>query len=266
MPFSQGIHNAAETDYICSMDKLISLQEAILSRHSVRKYRPDPIAEDILEQLRIAVEQVNEESGLHIQLVTNEPKAFSGPMAYGKFSGVSTYLVLACPKEVESDLLVGYYGEKLVLYAQQLGLNSCWAGVSYRKIKGTYTLSPSERIACYIALGYGLTPGVQHKGKSLEDISNADSSTPQWFNEGVKAALLAPTAVNQQKFYIEYKGGPDSTDAPDGPDGTDAPDGTLPKVSIRVNGLSLVGYTRMDLGIAKLHFEIGAGTGNFIWD
>lgn len=108
-----------------------------------------------------------------------------------------------------------------------------------------------EKIACYIALGYGLTPGVQHKGKSLEDISNADSSTPQWFNDGVKAALLAPTAVNQQKFYIEYKSGPD---------------GTLPKVSIRVNGLSLVGYTRMDLGIAKLHFEIGAGTGNFVWD
>ena len=242
------------------MDKLMSLQEAILSRHSVRKYRPEPIAEEILEKLRIAVEQVNAESGLHIQLVTNEPKAFSGPMAYGKFSGVSTYLVVACPKSEESDLLVGYYGEKLVLYAQQLGLNSCWAGVSYRKIKGTYTLSPSERIACYIALGYGLTPGVQHKGKSLEEISNADSSTPQWFNDGVKAALLAPTAVNQQKFYIEYKG------APDGPDSTDAPEGTLPKVSIRVNGLSLVGYTRMDLGIAKLHFEIGAGTGNFVWD
>ena len=250
---SQGIpaHNTAENDYICSMDKLMSLHEALLSRHSVRKYRPEPIAGEIQEKLRIAVEQVNAESGLHIQLVTNEPKAFSGPMAYGKFSGVSTYLVVACPKSEESDLLVGYYGEKLVLYAQQLGLNSCWAGVSYRKIKGTYTLASEERIACYIALGYGLTPGVQHKGKSLEDISNADSSTPQWFNDGVKAALLAPTAVNQQKFYIEYKGGPD---------------GKLPKVSIRVNGLSLVGYTRMDLGIAKLHFEIGAGTGNFVWD
>lgn len=250
---SQGIpaHNTAENDYICNMDKLMSLHEALLSRHSVRKYRPEPIAGEILEKLRIAVEQVNAESGLHIQLVTNEPKAFSGPMAYGKFSGVSTYLVVACPKSEESDLLVGYYGEKLVLYAQQLGLNSCWAGVSYRKIKGTYTLASEERIACYIALGYGLTPGVQHKGKSLEDISNADSSTPQWFNDGVKAALLAPTAVNQQKFYIEYKGGPD---------------GKLPKVSIRVNGLSLVGYTRMDLGIAKLHFEIGAGTGNFVWD
>ena len=250
---SQGIpaHNTAETDYICSMDKLMSLHEALLSRHSVRKYRPEPIAGEILEKLRIAVEQVNAKSGLHIQLVTNEPKAFSGPMAYGKFSGVSTYLVVACPKSEKSDLLVGYYGEKLVLYAQQLGLNSCWAGVSYRKIKGTYTLSSEEKIACYIALGYGLTQGVQHKGKSLEDISNADSSTPQWFNDGVKAALLAPTAVNQQKFYIEYKGGPD---------------GKLPKVSIRVNGLSLVGYTRMDLGIAKLHFEIGAGTGNFVWD
>ena len=28
---------------------------------------------------------------------------------------------------------------------------------------------------------------------------------------------------------------------------------------------SMIGYTKMDLGIAKYHFEIGAGKENFIW-
>ena len=29
---------------------------------------------------------------------------------------------------------------------------------------------------------------------------------PDWFREGVVAALLAPTAVNQQKFFISRDG------------------------------------------------------------
>jgi hypothetical protein len=30
-------------------------------------------------------------------------------------------------------------------------------------------------------------------------------------------------------------------------------------------GFSMIGYTQMDLGIAKYHFEIGAGTNKFEW-
>lgn len=227
----------------------MTLLEAIQARHSVRRYRPVPVSEEIVTELMQAVRQANAEGHLHIQLVTGEPKAFSGPMAYGKFSGVSTYLVMAGRKAEDFDLRVGYYGEKLVLLAQQLGLNSCWAGVSYRRIAGTYTLEKNEKIACYIALGYGESQGIQHKSRSITELSNVSDSTPGWFREGVEAAMLAPTAINQQKFFIEYIG---STDA------------GLPLVSIR-KGTSLVGYTQMDMGIARLHFEIGAGTQNFRW-
>lgn len=227
----------------------MTLLEAIQARHSVRRYRPVPVSEEIVAELMQAVRQANAEGHLHIQLVTGEPKAFSGPMAYGKFSGVSTYLVMAGRKAEDLDRRIGYYGEKLVLLAQQLGLNSCWAGVSYRRIAGTYTLEKDEKIACYIALGYGESQGIQHKSKSITELSNVSDSTPGWFREGVEAAMLAPTAINQQKFFIEYIG---STDA------------GLPLVSIR-KGTSLVGYTQMDMGIARLHFEIGAGAQNFRW-
>ena len=111
-------------------------------------------------------------------------------------------------------------------------------------------LDEGEKVACVISIGYGETQGVSHKIKSPKEVSNASDITPRWFNDGVKAALLAPTAVNQQKFHFEYVGF----------DG----ESKKPKV-IAKKGTSLVGYTQMDLGIAKCHFEIAAGKDNFEW-
>ena len=66
--------------------------EAIRARHSVRQYLNEPLKPDELAALRAEVDACNKESGLHIQLVANEPKAFDGAMArYGKFSGVTNY-------------------------------------------------------------------------------------------------------------------------------------------------------------------------------
>jgi len=228
----------------------MTLLEAIKARHSVRKYQEDPIPEDILTIIRNRINEINKEAGLHIQLVTDEPKAFSGIMAYGSFSGVKNYFVMAGTKGDDLDEKFGYYGEQLVLLAQTLGLNTCWAGVSYSKIPGTYELADGEKIGCYIALGYGLTQGSGHKVKQIKEVSNADDSTPEWFNNGIEAALLAPTAVNQQKFFLEYQGLKDN--------------GQLPKVSARPV-FSMIGYSKMDLGIVKYHFEIGAGKDRFEW-
>ena len=228
----------------------MTLLEAIEARHSVRQYRDEPIPKDILSILRDRIREINLETGLHIQLVTNEPKAFSGPIAYGSFSGVSNYLVMAGKKGDDLDEKVGYHGERLVLLAQTLGLNSCWAGLSYRKIAGTYELESDEKIALYIALGYGQTQGNSHKVKTVREVSNASDITPKWFKRGVEAALLAPTAVNQQKFRIEFLGFKDY--------------GRVPKVAARPL-FSMIGYSKIDLGIVKCHFEIGAGKENFEW-
>ena len=232
----------------------MTLLEAIQARHSVRKYKDEPIPEEVLAVLRNKVWEINRQAGLHIQLVTGEPKAFSGPMAYGSFSGVKNYLVMAGKKGEDLDEKIGYYGEQLVLLAQTLGLNSCWTGLSYRKVDrkvaGTYELADGEKIGCYIALGYGETQGKGHKVKDVKEISNASDVTPKWFNKGVEAAILAPTAVNQQKFYLEYLGFRDFS--------------KLPKVAAKPL-FSMVGYSKIDLGIVKYHFELGAGKENFEW-
>ena len=111
--------------------------EAIDSRHSVRQYKPIPLSEEHKKALIEKIEEINSESGLEIQLVADEPKAFDCLIAkYGNFSGVKNYIAMVGKKSEKLDELCGYYGEKLVLFAQQMGLNTCWAKMSYRKIPG----------------------------------------------------------------------------------------------------------------------------------
>ena len=179
----------------------MTVQEAIEARHSVRAYKDQPLSVEIVKVLEDEIVKLNNDGRLHIQLIRNEPEAFRGTLAkYGKFRNVGNYLVMAGKKADDLDERIGYYGEHLVLLAQSLGLNTCWVGLSYRKIPDTYVLEEGEVIKAYIAIGYGETQGASHKIKTVEQVSNASDITPSWFRKGVEAALLAPTAVNQQKF------------------------------------------------------------------
>ena len=226
----------------------MTLLEAVSARHSVRKYIDKELSADIIAALQDKIEECNKVGNLNIQLVQNETRAFTGMLSYGQFSGVKNYLVMVGKKSKDLDERVGYYGEQLVLFVQTLGLNTCWVGLSYRKVPEAYNVGKDEKLVCMIALGYGETQGVSHKIKDIEDVSNASDITPSWFKKGVEAALLAPTAVNQQKFSFEHVGMKNNCH------------------QIRAKkGFSMIGYTKIDLGIAKYHFEIGAGKVNFEW-
>ena len=228
----------------------MTLQEAIEARHSVRAYKETPLTDADARALQEKIAEVNRAGQLHIQLIQNEPKAFLGPFArYGKFRGVANYLVMIGKKADDLDERIGYYGEQLVLFAQTLGMNTCWVGLSYTKIPGTYVLGEDEKIGCYIAIGYGETQGVSHKIKRIDQVSNISDDSPEWFRRGIEAALLAPTAINQQKFSFEL---------------LPTEEGQRARVLAKRH-FSLVGYTQMDLGIARYHFEIGAGKENFQW-
>lgn len=224
--------------------------EAIRSRQSIRTYKDISLEKEDYSMLLEEVISINKESGLSIQLVADEPKAFKGLASYGKFSGVNCYLVMAGPQGGDLEERIGYYGEKLILKAQTMGIDSCWVGLTYKKIPGAFTLEEEDRIVCMIALGYGSENGRKHKIKRADQVSNLTSGTPDWFCKGIDAALLAPTAVNQQKWYLEYIQSEDPSKKP------------LVRATRR---FSLAGYTKVDLGIVKCHFEIGAGKENFNW-
>ncbi len=220
----------------------MNLTEAMEARHSVRQYENRALTKEAIAALQAEIDLCNQESGLHIQLVTNEPKAFDSFMAhYGKFSGVTSYIAMIGKKDSELDEKCGYFGERLVLRAQQLGLNTCWVAMTYSKIKTAFVIKKGEKLCIVIALGYGETQGVPHKSKTIADVVTAGSEMPEWFKNGVSAALLAPTAINQQKFKFTQKSG---------------------KVSVKA-GIGF--YAKIDIGIVRYHFEIGAGKDNFEW-
>lgn len=229
----------------------MTLEEAIRTRHSVRQYIEKPIEAEKIQQLQDLIDECNREGDLHIQLVTDEPKAFdSGIAHYSRFRGVRNYIAMIGKKG--DDINLGYYGEKVVLLAQCLGLNTCWVGVSFSKQPDEYEVFPDEKLVCVVSLGYGANQGRQHPQRKTianvtEDQRTAEKSNPHpdWFTRGMEAALLAPTAINQQKFvFILHDGN---------------------KVEARTRFTLLNGYAPIDLGIAKYHFEIGAGKGNFNW-
>ena len=223
------------------MQVKMDIYEAMRARHSVRAYEQREIEGEIKDMLEDKIAELNDRSGLHIQLITHEPKAFDSPMAhYGKFSGVTDYIAMIGKKDDELEEKCGYYGEKLVLFAQQLGLNTCWVAVSYKKIKTAYMLDAGEKLCIVIAIGYGKTQGVPHKSKAPSEVADM-GDVPEWFKKGVEAARLAPPPVNKNKFlFYLYK--------------------------LRVSARAGRGfYSKIDLGIAKCHFELGAGKENFNW-
>ena len=220
----------------------MDLFEAMEHRHAVRSYEDRPIAPEAREALLACIAQCNRESGLHIQLVLDEPRGFGGlPAHYGKFSGVKNYIALIGKKSPNLEEACGYYGEKIVLRAQQLGLNTCWVAMTYSKIRTAFEVRSGEKLCIVIAIGYGLTQGAPHKSKAFGDVAQIEGDVPNWFEKGIDAALLAPTAMNQQKFMFTLKDN---------------------QVSVKA-GMGF--YAKIDLGIVKYHFEVGAGETGWEW-
>lgn len=214
----------------------MTLLEAIKQRHSVRAYLDKEVEKEKIEILKQEIENCNKESGLHFQLVENEPLAFQSITAhYGKFREVKNYIACVGKKAEDLSERVGYYGEKLVLLLQTLNLNTCWVALTFKKVPNAFVVRGDEKLVCLISFGYGVTQGNAHKIKKYEDVCNVSSPTDN-FRKGVEAALLAPTAINQQKFFITIENN---------------------KPVIKRKGLGI--YTKIDLGIVKLHFELGSG-------
>lgn len=218
----------------------MTTMEAIKSRHSVRSFLDKPLDENSVKILQEEIKKCNDESGFNIQLVLNEPNAFQAEKPhYGQFKNCKNYLSIVGPKG--EDEKAGYYGERIVIKAQELGINSCWVALTYKSGLAQDAKQSGEKRYLVVALGYGETSGNAHKTKSIFDVSNYKESEPQWFKNGLEAAVLAPTAMNQQKFKFVMENN---------------------KVKAK-SGFGF--YTKIDLGIAKYNFEVGSGKGNEIW-
>ena len=217
-----------------------AFRAAIPERHSVRKYTGAPIAPEAAGILRGFLEECSSESGLDMMLVEDDPSAFRRFKA--KLTGISdvpAYIAIAGPADDPPLEKAGYYGEAAVLLAQTLGLNTCWA-MSCSPEHVNSILPEGRKMIIGIAVGYGIDAGKPHKNKPLEKITDTDGMSV-WFNKGIAAVMDAPTAMNKQAFRFSADGS-------------------------KVEALNTGGrVNRIDLGIARFHFELGAGTEHFEW-
>lgn len=221
--------------------------EAIKKRRSRRTFTgPVPEAHQVVLQQEI--EKLNTESGLNIQFLAQGAHIFgSMRKTYGMFSGVCSLFVLAGAEEEEHLLeKCGYYGERLVLEATKLDLGTCWVAGTYDRKAMEEALPQGQKLVAVIPVGpvkddtrfieKTIRALTHRRSKTVEDIANGLQEAPSWFRKGVLLSLAAPSAINKQPVRYYWQNG---------------------KVTAWVDEEQEIQL--VDLGIAKLHFEVGAG-------
>ena len=234
--------------------KIEEYLSAMKKRCSRRKYTNRPIDSKYVQQLEDSIALYNKESGLNIKLVIGSgAELFSGfRKSYGLFVGVQNYIAMIGSKTLLNRMeKVGRFGEKIILEATAMGLSTCWVGTSYDKNAAKELCEGNEELDCVIAVGYSdekhslkermMEYGTHRQNKSKEALIEAEEHVPEQFKQGMDAVYLAPTARNLRPFVFEYK------------DGQVTASTTVPTETAMI-----------DLGIAKLHFELGARVGS--WD
>ena len=214
--------------------------ETIRERHSVREYDGKPLARAEFDALGAVVEECARESGLDIQLVGDNPEVFNVIARFGLIRECRTHVAFvvddAKAGDVAADEAIGYWGQRIVLAAQDMGLNTCWCALCSRK-KSRAVVTPEKKIRLVIAVGHGKTQGFSRKTKSVEALSSVECAKgPAWFAEAMEAAQLAPTAMNNQNFKI-----------------TLLSDGKTVRIDAPQSGLNVI-----DEGIVRCNFEIAA--------
>ena len=215
------------------------MEELIRNRHSVRKYRDVPLKEDDIISINKILEGINK-NDLSFKLMTNE-NVFNLILGYGFIKNCKNYIVLSGKDNDELEEKVGYYGELLVLKLLEIGINSCFVGGTYKKKKVNYDLPNNHKIVMVLAIGYGIDNGNKAKTKTFNEVS-LTKDVPDWYKNGIDMVLLAPSAINQKKWKFEF---------------------VKPNFVRAISGGNH--FPKVDLGIAKFHFEIGAKKENFKW-
>ncbi len=184
-------------------------------------------------------------------LLTDGSELFNSFLkSYGMFKNVVSIIVLKGLKD-DPDLKekTGYYGQRLILKATQLGLGTCWVGGTFRKDNELLEIKDNEEVYCVITIGRvpetltlkekAMSTLIHRKSKDTEDFYSADVSyddLPEFFVMGYRAVSKAPTALNSQKVSVSYTEG-------------------ITKISVPDD----YRFDMVDLGIAKANFELATG-------
>lgn len=225
------------------------MNETIQKRKSRRVFSKKQLSEALLQKIEEKIRKIDVKHDVNIELIEDGSKAFASfGKSYGLFKNVRSLILLkGNPGMRHFREKMGYYGEKLLLFAESLGLDTCWVGGTFDRESFSYP--EEEHIQAVILLGYAGESGIRekllssllHKKKPWEACIEGDSPYPKWVKEGMEAVALAPSALNKQKPFFHYHNG-------------------ILTATVK-NDFEM---DMVDLGIAKLHFELGVGCGHFV--
>lgn len=219
----------------------MTIREAMEKRHMVRQYKDTVLSKDVVEKLKDRIGALNQEFHLNLSLHLEDGAAFSDLIGKTLVRNAKNFIILAADPGEGVEEKIGYASADIMLYAQELGLNTWWVGASFNK-EAVKKESPDHTVYGVISVGYGDNQGVPHQSKDDFEVCSYEGEAPQWFKDGVEYALMAPTAFNRQLFYIKGKGN---------------------TVTIEYKAGDFQG---IDTGLVKYHFEKAAGKENFNWE
>lgn len=223
---------------------------AITQRTSRRAYLKQGIESQKAAQIKKLIDEINGESGLHIQFVESGKHLLSGFKAsYGMISGMPSLIAMVGnTMDPELKRNIGYYGQFIALECVSLGLGTCWISGTYNRTEclESISLRDGEELVCVIATGNVLqNKSIKEQlvsritgGKQTFDeiLTEKDQNLPPWVVSGIEAARLAPSAVNGKPVGYRF---------------TDS----LLTVFLTKNKY---GTEEIDLGISMANFELGA--------
>ncbi len=231
---------------------------AITIRRSVRTFTGQPVDAGALGDLRDFCSGLPGTSVARI-VVAEEvpPDLFTGVIigSYGRVVGARSALVVIGRSEARAaQESMGYLGEAALLQATAMGLGTCWiAGSFKREIASKLAeVGEDEQIFAVSPVGHAeerprrgerlLKAAVRaKKRRPIDDMASGFDADqwPDWAAEGVRLARIAPSAANRQPWRFDFEPGAVTVSVVDR-----GVDGSISRL--------------LDVGIAMLHFEIGA--------
>lgn len=246
------------------------LIDAVNIRIAIRSYDDEPINDDTARQLDMTLAPLNLLGDVHLQLVCDRPQVFAEANASGHLKNAANYLAVVGPKDDdEAKERAGFYAERAVLAATLRGLGTLWVAGSWDRTEAARHchIRNGEELYLGVVIGHP-EHHVERMAKSYEDLAEFQrthrptksfdeftarmsaeerEAAPAWFKAGVEAAMKAPSAMNRQPVTFTYNADDDTAAAHIDPTAGDEH------------------WALNDLGIAKLHFQIGAGQGEWAW-
>lgn len=218
--------------------------EILKKRTSRRSFLSTPIEE--IDKVRQIVNISDSRDTTSFELLEDNGKVFYKlKLVYGWFRNVTTVVMLRMEKgDPNGKEKVGYYGQDMILRFTELGLASCWVCVDFDKIKDKFDTDTHQLVAVIIV---GNAPDdltaseksifdLMHQNRAdLSDCLVARAQPPQWVLDGLEVVMCAPSTINKMKPTFYFDEGEVSVSVP-----------------------NTFAYDFVDLGIFKLHFEIGA--------